>query len=107
MVQIGKRVMEDINIWHKGARKKSRSFRGFFPPGGSTPILSSCIDKELLIWKFLGDRNILVSNGEDWKKYSRIVKGALERTLPMEEFVNIGKRMLTSLGDGGAQYPFG
>lgn len=55
----------------------------------------------MLLWRFLGRTNVVLSNGTAWAKHSRVVKAAMNRNLPIEEFTNLGKKLFKKMGDGG------
>jgi hypothetical protein len=55
----------------------------------------------MLLWRFVGKTNIILSNGENWKRHSRVVKSALNRNLPIEDFVSLGKKLFSVMGQGG------
>ncbi|KAJ6490472.1 cytochrome P450 [Mycena vulgaris] len=55
----------------------------------------------MLLWRFVGYSNIILSNGEPWKRHSRVVKTALNRNVPIGEFASLAKRLFTQMGKGG------
>ncbi|KAJ7750445.1 cytochrome P450 [Mycena maculata] len=56
----------------------------------------------LLLWRFVGFQNIILSNGEAWKRHSRVVKTALNRNVPVGEFASLAKKLFTQMGKGGS-----
>lgn len=55
----------------------------------------------MLLWRFVGKTNVILSNGEAWARHSHVVKSALSRNLPIHEFVSLGKKLFTKMGHGG------
>lgn len=55
----------------------------------------------MLFWRFTGRENIFFSEGEQWKKHSRIFRTALQRTAPMEQFSMLSRKLCSLIGDGG------
>ncbi|KAJ6471486.1 cytochrome P450 [Mycena sanguinolenta] len=56
----------------------------------------------LLLWRFVGYQNIILSNGEAWKRHSRVVKTALNRNVPVGEFAALAKKLFSQMGKGGS-----
>ncbi|KAJ7824618.1 cytochrome P450 [Mycena olivaceomarginata] len=56
----------------------------------------------LLLWRFVGYENIILSNGEAWKRHSRVVKTALNRNVPIGEFASLAKKLFVQMGKGGS-----
>lgn len=56
---------------------------------------------DLLLWKFIGNSNVLLQNGDGWKKHSRMVNAALRQSLPIGQFAYLAKKLFKRLGDGG------
>ncbi|TRM57260.1 cytochrome P450, partial [Schizophyllum amplum] len=56
---------------------------------------------DLLLWRLVGKTNVILSNGINWQRHSRVVKSALQRNLPIEDFVNLANRLFRVMGDGG------
>ncbi|KAI0029801.1 cytochrome P450 [Vararia minispora EC-137] len=52
---------------------------------------------DLLLWQLIGKSNILLSNGEQWKKHSRNVRSAINRAIPMQQFSRLSYRLCTAL----------
>lgn len=55
----------------------------------------------MLLWRFVGKTNVILSNGEAWKRHSNVVKSALARNLPIEEFVSLGNKLFKKMANGG------
>ena len=55
----------------------------------------------MLLWRFVGRTNVVLTNGEIWKRHSRVVKSALDRNLPIAQFVALGKKLFKIMGSGG------
>ena len=55
----------------------------------------------LLLWKFVGYNNVILSNGAAWKRHSKIIKAALDRNLPVEEFGFLARKLFKQMGNGG------
>lgn len=58
----------------------------------------------MLLWRFVGYSNIILSNGDAWKRHSRIVKAALNRNVPLEGFASLARKLFTVMGDGGRKH---
>ncbi|PPQ77543.1 hypothetical protein CVT24_005233, partial [Panaeolus cyanescens] len=76
--QIAKNLSENVSLWPKEE-----------PPD------------DLLLWRFVGKTNVILSNGEPWIRHSHVVKSALNRNLPIHEFVSLAKMLFKKMGDGG------
>jgi len=57
---------------------------------------------EMLLWRFVGKTNVILSNGEAWTRHSHVVKSALSRNLPIHEFVSLGNKLFKKMGQGGS-----
>lgn len=55
----------------------------------------------MLLWKFVGRTNIILSNGDNWQRHSHVVRSALGRTVPVADFVSLSKKLFDVMGDGG------
>ena len=55
----------------------------------------------MLLWRFVGRTNVILSNGVNWQRHSRVVKSALNRNVPIEKFALLTKRLFGVMGDGG------
>lgn len=55
----------------------------------------------MLLWRFVGFQNIILSNGKSWARHSRIVKEALNRNLPVEDFAMLARKLFKKMGSGG------
>lgn len=47
----------------------------------------------LLLWRFIGCSNILMSNGDRWKKHSRIILDAFNLSIPVDQFTILAKNL--------------
>ena len=56
----------------------------------------------LLLWRFTGYRNVILSNGAAWRRHSKIIKAALDRNLPIEEFGLLARKLSKQMGNGGS-----
>ncbi|KAJ7621207.1 cytochrome P450 [Roridomyces roridus] len=55
----------------------------------------------LLLWRFVGYQNVILSNGEAWKRHHKVVKTALDRNVPIGEFSTLAKKLFVQMGNGG------
>lgn len=55
----------------------------------------------MLLWRFVGRTNVILSNGKNWQRHSRVVKSALDRNVPIADFVGLGHKMFSVMGEGG------
>ncbi|KAF9464281.1 cytochrome P450 [Collybia nuda] len=76
--QIAKKLSENVNLWPKEE-----------PPDA------------MLLWRFVGKTNVILSNGAAWTRHSHVVKSALSRNLPIHEFVSLANKLFTKMGNGG------
>ena len=49
---------------------------------------------DLLLWQLIGRSNILLSNGEQWRKHSRLVRSAINQTIPISQFATLARRLV-------------
>ncbi|TFY79240.1 hypothetical protein EWM64_g4773 [Hericium alpestre] len=56
---------------------------------------------EMLLWRFVGKTNVILSNGMNWQRHSRVVRSALGRTIPIADFVLLSKKLFSVMGSGG------
>uniref|UniRef100_D8Q5V5 Cytochrome P450 n=1 Tax=Schizophyllum commune (strain H4-8 / FGSC 9210) TaxID=578458 RepID=D8Q5V5_SCHCM len=56
---------------------------------------------DLLLWRLVGKTNVILSNGSNWQRHSRVVKSALQRNLPIKDFVTLAHRLFRVMKDGG------
>ncbi|VDB92600.1 unnamed protein product [Peniophora sp. CBMAI 1063] len=59
-----------------------------------------CFPKEdppddLLLWQLIGKSNILLSNGEQWRKHSRNVRTAINQAIPIRQFALLSRRLFS------------
>ncbi|KAI0319618.1 cytochrome P450 [Amylostereum chailletii] len=59
---------------------------------------------DLLLWQFIGRSNILLSNGEQWRKHSHIIRSAINQTIPVAQFVALARRLFAFM-DSRATIP--
>jgi hypothetical protein len=55
----------------------------------------------MMLWRFVGKTNVILSNGANWQRHSRVVKSALDRNVPVADFVTLARRLFKVMGDGG------
>ncbi|KAI0752873.1 cytochrome P450 [Daedaleopsis nitida] len=56
---------------------------------------------EMLLWHLTGRDNVFMSEGEMWKRHSRVVRDALHRKVPIAEFVHLPRKTFSLMGKGG------
>lgn len=56
---------------------------------------------EMLLWRMTGRQNIFTAEGEMWKRHAKIVREALNRTTPIEQFANLARKTFDMMGKGG------
>lgn len=54
---------------------------------------------DLLLWQLIGRSNILLSNGDQWRKHSRLIRTAINQTIPVSQFVSLARRLISVIGD--------
>jgi cytochrome P450 len=47
----------------------------------------------LLLWRFIGASNILMTNGDQWKKHSRVIRDAFNLSIPVDQFTYLSKNL--------------
>jgi hypothetical protein len=55
----------------------------------------------MLLWRFIGRTNVILSNGSSWKRHSKVVREAFDRNTPIDEFVHLAKKLFGVMGKGG------
>ncbi|KAF8963374.1 cytochrome P450 [Flammula alnicola] len=55
----------------------------------------------MLLWRFVGRTNVILSNREAWTRHSLVVKSALSRHLPIAEFVSLSRKLFNEMANGG------
>lgn len=55
----------------------------------------------LLLWRLVGYSNVILANGDQWKRHSQVVKSALSGRVPIEEFASLSTKLFKRMGDGG------
>ncbi|KAK1236607.1 hypothetical protein PQX77_000159 [Marasmius sp. AFHP31] len=94
--KIGRDLSADIDTWPKEE-----------PPGNAKLyILSNVLSHsknidDSLLWRFVGRTNVILSNGSNWKRHSRVVRSALGRTVPIGDFVSLAHKLFKRMGSGG------
>ena len=58
---------------------------------------------DLLLWRLIGRNNILMSNGEQWRAHSRIIRNAINQTIPILRFTQLSRRLFSVMGDTAIQ----
>ncbi|KAG0703250.1 cytochrome P450 [Suillus ampliporus] len=48
---------------------------------------------DLLLWRFIGGSNVLMANGERWKKHSRVIRDAFNLSIPVDQFTHLSKNL--------------
>ncbi|TFY70743.1 hypothetical protein EVG20_g2277 [Dentipellis fragilis] len=56
---------------------------------------------DMLLWRFVGRTNVILANGKSWQRHSRVVKSALDRNVPIADFVGLGYKLFNVMGEGG------
>jgi len=49
--------------------------------------------QSLLLWRFVGKKNLAFTIGEEWKKHSRVITHAFQGSPPISQFVKVFKRL--------------
>jgi cytochrome P450 len=47
----------------------------------------------LLLWRFIGGSNILMANGDRWKKHSMTIRDAFNLSIPVNQFIHLSKNL--------------
>ncbi|PFH47753.1 hypothetical protein AMATHDRAFT_6456 [Amanita thiersii Skay4041] len=55
---------------------------------------------DLLLWRFIGNQNVLMRNGDAWKKHSTLINDAFNNTLPIEQFAALAEKAFRVIGNG-------
>ncbi|KAI0358041.1 cytochrome P450 [Trametes cingulata] len=55
----------------------------------------------MLLWRLIGRNNVFMSDGEMWKRQSRIMHDALRQTTPIDKFTSLARTTFSLIGDGG------
>ncbi|KAF9465677.1 cytochrome P450 [Collybia nuda] len=53
--------------------------------------------QDLLFWKFVGHQNLVFTNGDEWKRHSRVVTSVFLRQPPIQDFVAVAQRLLNAM----------
>ncbi|KAG2032475.1 cytochrome P450 [Suillus americanus] len=51
----------------------------------------------LLLWRFIGGSNILMANGDRWKKHSRVIRDAFNLSIPVDQFIYLSKNLFDAI----------
>ncbi|KAG1866682.1 cytochrome P450 [Suillus subluteus] len=51
----------------------------------------------LLLWRFIGGSNILMANGDRWKKHSRVIHDAFNLSIPVDQFIYLSKNLFDAI----------
>lgn len=51
----------------------------------------------LLLWRFIGGSNILMANGDRWKKHSRVIRDAFNISIPVDQFTYLSKNLFDAI----------
>ncbi|OBZ71768.1 hypothetical protein A0H81_08230 [Grifola frondosa] len=54
-----------------------------------------------LFWHLVGRENVIMNNGAPWKRLSKMVRSALERNVPIDQFVLLARQLFQQMGQGG------
>lgn len=55
----------------------------------------------MLLWRLIGRNNVFMSDGEMWKRQSRIMRDALRQTTPIDVFIQLARTTFSLIGEGG------
>ncbi|KAH7908425.1 cytochrome P450 [Hygrophoropsis aurantiaca] len=47
----------------------------------------------LLLWRFIGNSNVLMTNGDKWRKHSRVIRDAFALPIPIDLFASLAKNL--------------
>lgn len=53
----------------------------------------------LLLWRFIGCSNILMTNGTTWRKHSAVIRDGFNLRIPMESFITLSRSLFGIIGD--------
>ncbi|KAI0741969.1 cytochrome P450 [Daedaleopsis nitida] len=56
---------------------------------------------DMLLWKLIGHNNVFLSDGEMWKRQSKMMRDALRRTVPIDVFTTLARTTFSLIGEGG------
>ncbi|KAG1050119.1 hypothetical protein G6F43_007586 [Rhizopus delemar] len=65
--------------------------------GGLFAAMSNAGEEGTLIHRFIGGPNIVFLSGPDWKRHRKIANLAFQRSMPVQLFGDLAKRMLRSM----------
>ncbi|KAL0577418.1 hypothetical protein V5O48_004584 [Marasmius crinis-equi] len=55
-------------------------------------------DDASLLWRFVGKKSLLMSNGEQWRKQSALINDAFAARVPVDTFVVLSRRLFSIIG---------
>ncbi len=55
----------------------------------------------MLLWRLIGNDNVFMSNGDMAKRHIRIVRSAIQRTMPVAMFADLARTTISLMGAGG------
>lgn len=55
----------------------------------------------MLLWRLIGQNNVFMSDGEMWRRQSRIMHDALRQTTPIGIFTDLARTTMGLIGQGG------
>ncbi|KAI0346712.1 cytochrome P450 [Trametopsis cervina] len=55
---------------------------------------------DLLLWRLIGRNNILLSNGDKWRMHSKVIRNAINQTIPVAQFAALSRRVFSVFGPG-------
>ncbi|KAI0083059.1 cytochrome P450 [Irpex rosettiformis] len=61
---------------------------------------------DLLLWRFIGRNNILLSNGEQWRRHSKVIRNAINQSIPVPQFASLSRRLFSVIGGGQSTQHF-
>jgi hypothetical protein len=53
----------------------------------------------LLLWRFIGLSNILMTNCNTWRKHSTVICDGFNLRIPMESFIALSRSLFGKIGD--------
>jgi cytochrome P450 len=53
----------------------------------------------LLLWRFIGVSNILMTNGEIWRKHSTVIRDGFNLKIPIDTFITLSRSLFGLIGD--------
>ena len=56
---------------------------------------------DMLLWRLIGRNNVFMSDGEMWKRQSKMMRDALRQTTPIDVFTTLARTTFSLIGEGG------